>query len=67
MGASGWTILIEVLAASGFLLFAVHGFSRNLWFVVAAIVGRGIFDFVHHLLIENREGTALVAWILSGI
>jgi len=53
MGASGRTLLMEIVAASGFLLFAVLGFSRNLWLVVAAIVGHGIFDFVHHLLIEN--------------
>ncbi len=53
MGASGRTLLMEIVAASGFLLFAVLGFRRNLWLVVAAIVGHGIFDFVHHLLIEN--------------
>jgi hypothetical protein len=67
MGASGRTLLIEIVAASGFLLFAVLGFRRNRWLVVAAIVGHGIFDFVHHLLIENPGGTALVAWFLFGI
>ena len=53
MGASGRTLVIEIFAASGFLLFAILGFKRNLWLVVAAIVGHGVFDFVHHLLIQN--------------
>lgn len=53
MGASGRTLGIEIVAASGFLLFAVLGFRRNLWLVVCAIVGHGVFDFVHHFFIEN--------------
>ena len=53
MGASERTLVIEIAAASVFLLFAVLGFRKNLWLVSAAIVGHGIFDFVHHLLIEN--------------
>jgi hypothetical protein len=43
MGASPRTLLIEILVASGFLLFAVLGFKRSLWFAVAAIVGHGVF------------------------
>jgi hypothetical protein len=54
MGASGQTLLIEIAAASVFLLFVVLGFRKNLWLVSVAIIGHGIFDFVHHLLIENR-------------
>ena len=53
MGACGPTLLIEIAAASVFLLFAVLGFRKNPWLVSAAIVGHGIFDFLHHLLIEN--------------
>ncbi len=53
MGASGRTLVIEILVACGFLLFAVLGFKMNLWFAVAAIIGHGVFDFVHHWLIEN--------------
>jgi hypothetical protein len=30
MGASGRTLLVEVAVASGFLVFAVLGFKRNL-------------------------------------
>ena len=53
MGASRRTLVIEIVVASGFVLFAVLGFKRNLWFAVAAIIGHGVFDFVHHWLIEN--------------
>jgi len=53
MGASGRTLVIEIVVASGFLLIAVVGFKRNLWWVVAALVAHGVFDFVHHMFIDN--------------
>ncbi|MGH9548941.1 MAG: hypothetical protein ACRD3W_06180 [Terriglobales bacterium] len=53
MGASGRTLVIEIVVACGFLLFAVLGFKMNLWFAVAAIIGHGVFDFVHHWFIDN--------------
>jgi hypothetical protein len=53
MGATQRTLVVEIVVAAGFLLFAVLGFKRNLWFAVAAIVGHGVFDFVHHWFIEN--------------
>src|SRR2546428_11168567 len=53
MGASRRTLIIEIVVASGFLLFAVLGFKRNLWLVAAALVGHGVFDFVHGLFIDN--------------
>jgi hypothetical protein len=53
MGATRQTLVIEIVVASGFLLLAVLGFKRSLWFAVAAIMGHGVFDFAHHLFIEN--------------
>jgi hypothetical protein len=53
MGASGRTLVIEIVVASAFLVAALIGFKKNLWFAVAAIIGHGAFDFVHHWLIEN--------------
>jgi hypothetical protein len=53
MGGSTRALWIEIVVASGFLLFAVLGFKRGLWFAAAAIIGHGVFDFVHHLFIEN--------------
>jgi hypothetical protein len=53
MGASQRTLWIEIAVASGFSLFAILGYKRNPWFVAAALVGHGVFDFVHHLFIAN--------------
>jgi hypothetical protein len=53
MGATGRTMVVELIAASGFLLAAVIGFKRNLWLVVIALIGHGVFDFVHRWFIEN--------------
>jgi hypothetical protein len=53
MGASGRTLVMEIVVASVFLLVAVLGFKRSPWLVVAALMGHGVFDFVHHFLIQN--------------
>jgi hypothetical protein len=53
MGASQRTLGIEIAVACGFSLFAILGFKRNLWFVAAALVAHGVFDFFHHRFIEN--------------
>jgi hypothetical protein len=31
----------------------VAGFKKNLWVIVAALAGHGVFDFFHHLFIQN--------------
>ena len=43
----------ESAAAVAFLVLAVVGFRKNLWVIVAALVGHGVFDFFHHLFIQN--------------
>lgn len=53
MGGSSRALLVETIVASGFLLLVVFGFKGSLWFAAAAIVGHGVFDFVHHRFIEN--------------
>jgi hypothetical protein len=53
VAASGRTLVIEIAVASGFLLLATIGYKRSLWLVAIALVGHGVFDTVHHLLIEN--------------
>ena len=53
MGASGRTLIIESMVAGVFLLFAAFGFKRNYWLVVAALVGHGVFDFIHPSFIHN--------------
>jgi len=53
MGGSGQTLVIEIAVASVFSLFAILAYKRTLWLAVAAIVGHGVFDFVHHFFIQN--------------
>jgi hypothetical protein len=53
MGGSRRTLGLEIAVGIGFLLLAVVGFKKNLWLVAAAMVGHGVFDFFHHLFIEN--------------
>ena len=53
MGASRRTLIIESVVAGGFLLVAVLGFRKNFWLVVAALIGHGVFDFVHRFFIDN--------------
>ena len=53
MGSSTPVLAMESLAAAAFLALAVIGFKRSLWLTAAALAGHGIFDFFHHLLIQN--------------
>ena len=53
MASSTPALTSESLAASIFLLAAVVGFKKNLWLAVAGLVGHGVFDFFHHLVIQN--------------
>ncbi len=53
MGGSTSALTIESLVACIFLMVAVVGFRKNLWLIVAALAGHGVFDFFHHLVIQN--------------
>src|SRR3954464_4684419 len=53
MGGSSQALLVEIVVASGFLLLAVLGFKKSLWFAAAGTVGHGLFDLVHHWFIGN--------------
>lgn len=53
MAASGRTLITEIAIASGFLLLAAIGYKRSLWLVAIALVGHGVFDIAHRLLIDN--------------
>ncbi len=47
MGGSGRVLSIESIATGGFVLLAVLGFKRNLWFAVAGLCAHGVFDAFH--------------------
>ena len=53
IGASRRTLILDIIVAGGFLLVAVLGFRKNFWLIVTALIGHGIFDFVHRLVIDN--------------
>lgn len=53
MGNSTRALALESLVAAAFFALAVAGFKKNLWLIVAGLAGHGVFDFFHHLLIQN--------------
>jgi hypothetical protein len=53
MGGSTSVLVLESLIAAAFVAVAVVGFKKNLWLIVAGLIGHGIFDFFHHLFIHN--------------
>jgi hypothetical protein len=59
MGSSMPALAWESVIAGAFLALAVAGFKKNLWLIVAALVGHGVFDVFHHLFIQNP---ALPVW-----
>ena len=53
MASSTSALAWECLAAAAFIGMAVAGFKKNLWLAAAGLVGHGVFDAFHHLLIQN--------------
>jgi hypothetical protein len=64
MGSSTPALIIESAVAGTFLVLAVAGFKKNLWLVVAALAGHGVFDFFHPLFIHNPWCPNVVARLL---
>lgn len=52
-GGTTHALIIESSVMTAFLVVAVAGFRRNLWMVVAALVGHGVFDFFHGGIVTN--------------
>lgn len=53
MGGTVAALQIEIGAMLVFVLAAVAGFKSNMWIVVAALAGHGVFDFFHDGLVTN--------------
>lgn len=53
LGGSNSALVLETIVAAAFVVIAAVGFRTNLWLVAAGIVGHGIFDIFHHLIIDN--------------
>lgn len=59
IGSSPEALAHESFGIVGFIALTILGFKFNLWWVVAALVGHGVYDFFHHHLIANP---GLPAW-----
>jgi hypothetical protein len=72
MGGSRRALALESLITGVFLVLAVAGFKRSLWLIVVALVGHGIFDFFHDLVVHNTgvpdwwSGFCLAFDVLAG-
>ena len=53
MGGSTHALSLETIGFVAFALAAVVGFKTNLWIVVGALAGHGVFDLAHLHLIAN--------------
>ena len=53
MGGDTHALLIELGIMAAFVAAAVTGFRRNLWWVVAALVGHGVMDCFHAGIVAN--------------
>ena len=53
MGGTVRTLIMECVFMTAFLLAAIVGFKFNLWIVVIALVGHGVFDSFHGLVVTN--------------
>jgi hypothetical protein len=53
IAGSTHALLLESLPIALFVLAAVTGFKKRLWWVVAGLIGHGLFDLVHGHFISN--------------
>jgi hypothetical protein len=53
MGGKSQALAIELVVSLAFIFAATLGFKRNLWIVVGALSGHGIYDFFHDYLVLN--------------
>jgi hypothetical protein len=51
--SSRGTLLAEITISCAFTALAVLGYRTSAWFLVAGLVGHGVFDSVHHWFIQN--------------
>ncbi len=53
LGGTAWTLGAEMVPAAAFVTLAILGLRKNLWIVVAALAGHGLFDLTHARLIAD--------------
>jgi hypothetical protein len=45
--------VLDLLVGIVFVMLAVAGYKRSLWFVAAALAGHGVLDLAHAAIISN--------------
>lgn len=53
LGGTVRSLLSESLVAITFFVIAAVAFKKSEWLIVAGLVGHGVFDGFHHLLVDN--------------
>lgn len=53
LGGSTRALVLEAVIGAAFIAAAVIGFRSSLWIVVIALVGHGVFDLAHPMVIAN--------------
>jgi hypothetical protein len=53
MGGSNQALTNELIVSLGFIVAATLGFKKNLWLVVGALAGHGIYDYFHGYLFST--------------
>lgn len=53
MGGTVKALVEESVVALAFFVLAAVAFKKSPWLIVAGLVGHGVFDCFHHLLIDN--------------
>ena len=53
IGGSNQALVMEAAAGVIFIGLAVAGFRSSLWFTVVGLIGHGMFDLAHRLIIQN--------------
>jgi hypothetical protein len=53
MGGSTSALIWESVVACAFAVIAVAGYKKSCWLIAAGLIGHGLFDSVHHLLVRN--------------
>jgi hypothetical protein len=53
LGGSTHALLLEALPMALFVTAAVTGFKKHLGWVIAGLIGHGLFDYVHGYFISN--------------
>lgn len=53
LGGSTGALLAELLPTAAFIGVAVLGFRTSLWWVVAGLIGHGVYDILHPTIFVN--------------